>query len=133
MSALIKQAAEHWCYVAPLLRKPTNEDEYDELVEALDELLVLIEDNESHPLASLASHMGDLIEAYDEARRPMPKSNGLDVLRYLMQERGLSEADLSDVGSPDLISDILSGRCELDIHYIRALSDHFKVPPDVFF
>lgn len=132
MSALIKQAVEHWRYVAPLLRKPTNEDEYDALVEALDELLVLIEDNERHPLASLASHMGDLIEAYDEAHRPMPKGNGLDVLRYLMLERGLSEADLSDVGSPDLISDILSGRHELDIHYIRALSDHFKVPPEVF-
>ena len=132
MSALIEQAAEHWGYVAPLLRKPTKEDEYDALVEALDELLVLIEDNESHPLASLASYMGDLIEAYDEAHRPMPKSNGLDVLRYLMLERGLSEADLSDVGSPDLISDILSGRHELDIHCIRALSDHFKVPPEVF-
>ena len=133
MSALIEQAAEHWRYVAPLLRKPTNEDEYDALVEALDELLVLIADNESHPLASLASHIGDLIEAYDEAHRPMPKSNGLDVLRYLMLERGLSEADLSDVGSPDLISEILSGRRELDIHDIRALSNHFKVPPDVFF
>ena len=133
MSALIKQAAEHWRYVAPLLRKPANEDEYDELVEALDELLVLIEDNESHPLASLASHMGDLIEAYDEARRPMPKSNGLDVLRYLMLEHGLGEADLPDLGSPDLVSDILIGRRELDIHHIRALSDHFKVPPDVFF
>lgn len=91
------------------------------------------DDNESHSLASLASHMGDLIEAYDEAHRPMPKINGQDVLRYLMLERGLSEADLSEVGSPDLISDILSGRRKLDIHYVRALSDHFKVPPDVFF
>lgn len=133
MSALIEQAAEHWRYVAPLLRKPTSEDGYDELVEALDELLVLIEDNERHPLASLASHMGDLIETYDEARRPMPKSNGLDVLRYLMLEHGLGEADLPEVGSPDLVRDILSGRRERDIHHIRALSDHFNVPLDVFF
>jgi HTH-type transcriptional regulator/antitoxin HigA len=133
MSARLKQATEHWCYVAPLLRKPANEDEYDELVEALDELLVLIQDNESHPLASLASHMGDLIEAYDEAHRPMPKGNGLDVLRYLMLEHGLSEADLPEVGSPALLSDILSGRQELALHHIRALSDYFKVPPVVFF
>lgn len=32
MSALIKQASEHWRYVAPLLTKPTSEDDYDAMV-----------------------------------------------------------------------------------------------------
>ena len=39
MSVLIKKAAEHWEFVSPLLRKPKNEDDYDMLVQALDELL----------------------------------------------------------------------------------------------
>ena len=71
MSALIKQACEHWRYVAPLLSKPANEEDYDALVEALDELLAIVGDDEDHPLASLASHMGDMLLAYDEAHRPL--------------------------------------------------------------
>lgn len=132
MSALVKQAAEHWRYVAPLLRKPANEDDYDELVAALDELLDLIRDDEDHPLAGLASSMGDLIEAYDEARRPIPRGDGLDVLRYLMREHDLTEADLPEVGPPALVSELLNGQRELGLHHIRALSKHFDVPPDVF-
>ncbi|MNZ97176.1 Antitoxin HigA [compost metagenome] len=133
MSALIKQASEHWRYVAPLLSKPANEDDYDALVEALDELLGIVGDDEDHPLASLASHMGDLLEAYDEAHRPMPSGSGVDVLRYLMQEHGLSQTDLPEVGTQSVISEILSGKRQLNVRHIRGLSERFGVPADVFF
>ncbi len=133
MSALIKQASEHWRYVAPLLSKPANEDDYDALVEALDELLGIVGDDEDHPLASLASHMGDLLEAYDEAHRPMPRGSGVDVLRYLMQEHSLSQADLPEVGTQSVISEILSGKRQLNVRHIRGLSERFGVPADVFF
>ncbi|MCM2329916.1 MAG: helix-turn-helix domain-containing protein [Pseudomonas sagittaria] len=133
MSALIKQASEHWRYVAPLLSKPANEDDYDALVEALDELLGIVGDDEDHPLASLASHIGDLLEAYDEAHRPMPKGSGVEVLRYLMQEHGLSQADLPEVATQSVISEILGGKRQLNVRHIRALSERFGVPADVFF
>lgn len=133
MSALIKQASEHWRYVAPLLSKPVNEDDYDALVEALDELLGIVGDDEDHPLASLASHIGDLLEAYDEAHRPMPKGSGVEVLRYLMQEHGLSQADLPEVATQSVISEILGGKRQLNVRHIRALSERFGVPADVFF
>ena len=38
MNALVEQAAEHWQFVAPLLRKPKNDADYDGLVAALDTL-----------------------------------------------------------------------------------------------
>jgi len=133
MSALIKQASEHWRYVAPLLSKPANEDDYDALVEALDELLSIVGDDEDHPLASLASHIGDLLEAYDDAHRPMPKGSGVEVLRYLMQEHGLSQTDLPEVGTQSVISEILGGKRQLNVRHIRALSERFGVPADVFF
>ncbi|MDT4865490.1 hypothetical protein FQZ97_1002920 [compost metagenome] len=81
MSVLIKQASEHWRFVAPLLSMPTNEDDYDALVEELDELLAIVGDDEDHPLASLASRMGDLVEAYDEQHRPIPQISGVEALR----------------------------------------------------
>lgn len=133
MSALIKQASEHWRYVAPLLTRPANEDDYDALVEALDKLLAIVGDDEEHPLATLASHMGDLIEAYDEAHRPMPKVSGVEMLRYLMQEHGLTQADLPEVGAQSVVSELLSGKRQLNVRHIRALSERFGVPADVFF
>lgn len=132
MSTLIKQACEHWRYLAPLLSKPTNEEDYDALVEALDELLAIVGDDEDHPLASLVSHMGDLIEAYDEAHRPLPRASGVEVLRYLMQEHGLSQGDLPEVGTQSVISEILGGKRQLNVRHIRALSERFGVPADVF-
>ncbi|WP_018899633.1 hypothetical protein, partial [Rhizobium sp. 2MFCol3.1] len=57
--------------VAPLLTMPANETEYDRLVGQLDEILAEVGDDEDHPLALLASRMGDLVEAYDEKNRPI--------------------------------------------------------------
>ena len=132
MSALIKQASEHWQYVEPLLHKPASEADYDALVAALDELLVIVGDDEDHPLASLGGAMGDLLEAYDERQRPMPQASDVEVLRYLMQEHRLSQADLPEVGAQSVISEILGGKRQLNLRQIRALSERFGVSADVF-
>ncbi|WP_386082509.1 hypothetical protein ACFIOZ_04540 [Vreelandella sp. F11] len=56
--ALVEQATGHWVYLAPLLSDPYTEAEYDVQVEALDEILDLVGEDESQPLASLASSFG---------------------------------------------------------------------------
>ena len=132
MSALIKQASEHWQYVAPLLHRPASEADYDALVGVLDELLAIVGDDEDHPLASLASAMGDLLEDYDQRQRPMPQASGVEVLRYLMQEHRLSQADLPEVGAQSVISEILGGKRQLNVRQIRSLSERFGVSSDVF-
>ena len=132
MSALIEQAAAHWRFVAPLLDKPTTEADYDALIEALDEILALAGDDDHHPLASLASHMGDLLEAYDHAHRPMPEVTGAQALRYLMREHDLSQSDLSDVGTQSVVSEILAGKRQLNVRQIRVLSKRFGLPAEVF-
>jgi HTH-type transcriptional regulator/antitoxin HigA len=132
MSDLIKQACEHWRYVAPLLSKPTNQDDYDALVEALDELLGLVGDDEDHPLAGLASLVGDMIEAYDELHWPLPEIGGAEVLRYLMIEHGLRQEDLPEVATQSVISEVLAGKRQLNVRHVRALSDRFGVPVDAF-
>jgi HTH-type transcriptional regulator/antitoxin HigA len=133
MSVLIKQAAEHWHFVSPLLCKPKNEVDYDLLVNSLDELLELIGEDESNPLASLAAIMGGLIEAYDHEHRPMPKASGVDVLRYLMREHGLTQSDLPGVGAQSVVSEVLSGKRQLNLRQIRWLAERFSVKVDVFF
>jgi HTH-type transcriptional regulator/antitoxin HigA len=58
---LIKTVAEHWEFVSPLLRKPKNEEDYDALVQAVDEILEITGDDGSHPLASLVDIISDWI------------------------------------------------------------------------
>ena len=132
MSALIKQATEHWQYVSPLLQKPKTEADYDGLVEALDELTDMIGDDESHSLMSLVDILGDRIEAYDLEHRPIPRASGVDVLRSVMQEHGLTQSDLPGVGTQSVVSEILSGKRQLNVRQIRWLAEYFKVPVDMF-
>ncbi len=132
MTSLVQQAAAHWRFVAPLLNAPETEDDYDALVAALDELLELIGDDEEYPLASLASHMGDLIEAYDDSHRPMPEVSGADMLRHLMLWHGLDQSSLPEVGTQSVISEILSGKRRLNVRQIKALTARFGLPADLF-
>ena len=132
MTALLKKASQHWKYLAPLLTKPQNEEQYDTLVEALDALLAMVGDDEDHPLAGLAASIGDLIEAYDEANRPIPPVTGAEALRYLMREHRMTQNDLPEVGTQSVVSEILSGIRQLNVRQIRALAERFNVPADVF-
>ncbi|MHC8389819.1 helix-turn-helix domain-containing protein [Pseudomonas sp. MDT2-39-1] len=132
MSVLIKNAAEHWEFVSPLLRKPKNEDDYDTLVQALDELLEMTGVDESHPLMSLVDIIGDWIEEWDHKHRPMPEATGAEVLGYMMREHGLTQSDLPGVGTQSVISEILSGKRQLNLRQIRWLAERFNVPVAVF-
>ena len=132
MSALLKQATEHWRYVSPLLTPPQTESDYDVLVEALDELLDEIGDAEQHPLAALASQMGELIAAYDARHYQLPEAPAHEVLRFLMVEHGLNQGDLPEIGAQSVVSEILSGKRQLNVRHIRALADRFNVPGDLF-
>ncbi|MEJ5060350.1 MULTISPECIES: helix-turn-helix domain-containing protein [unclassified Pseudomonas] len=132
MSVLIKRAAEHWEFVSPLLRKPKNEDDYDKLVQALDELLEMTGLDENHPLMSLVEIIGDWIEEWDNKHHPMPKPSGADVLGYLMREHGLTQSDLPGVGTQSVVSEILSGKRQLNLRQIRWLSERFRVSVETF-
>ncbi|CAI8939480.1 HTH-type transcriptional regulator / antitoxin HigA [Pseudomonas sp. IT-196MI5] len=132
MSVLIKNAAEHWEFVSPLLRKPKNEDDYDTLVQALDELLEMTGVDESHPLMSLVDIIGDWIEEWDHKHHPMPEATGAEVLGYMMREHGLTQSDLPGVGPQSVVSEILSGKRQLNLRQIRWLAERFNVPVDVF-
>lgn len=132
MSVLIEQAVEHWEFVSPLLRKPKSEADYDVLVEAHDELLDIVGDDETHPLMGLVDIIGDWVEAYDLEHWPIPEVSGVEVLRSMMQEHGLTQSDLPGVGPQSVVSEILSGKRQLNVRQIRWLAEHFKVPVDMF-
>lgn len=125
------QIQTHWTNIAPLLTI-RNEREYNAAIKRMNELLDEIRTNEKHPLYSLLDTLGTLIHSYEEEHFPIHASTGADALRYLMNEHGLTQSDLPEVGSQGVVSEVLSGKRELNVRQIRALAKKFKVSTAVF-
>jgi len=131
MSISTKDIQSHWANIRPLLTI-RNEREYEQAVKRLNGLLDEIGASERHPLYELLDTLGTLIHAYEEKHHAMPESSGADLLRFFMEEHGLTQSDLSEVGSQGVVSEILTGKRELNIRQIRALAKRFGVSPAVF-
>src|SRR5258708_22838985 len=131
MIVIPKELQQHWTAVSSLL-SVRNEGEYEQAVERLNRLLDEVGTDEQHPLYTLLDTLGTLVYDYEEQHYPVPEASGPDVLRFLMEEHGLTQADLSEIASQGVISDILRGKRELNIRQIRALSERFHVSPAVF-
>ena len=127
----INELQTHWTNIAPLL-SIRNEREYNMAVKRLNELLDKIGDNEKHPLYGLLDTLGTLVHLYEEAHYPIPEATGAEVLRFLMDEHGLTQSGLPEIGSQGVVSEILNGRRELNVRQIRALGMKFKVSAAVF-
>ena len=131
MTLVNKELQVHWANIAPLL-SIRNEREYNAAIKRLNELLDEIGDNENHPLYSLLDTLGTLIHAYEEEHYPIPDATGTEVLRFLMDEHGLTQSDMPEVGSQGVISEILNGKRELNVRQIRSLAQRFGVSSAVF-
>ena len=131
MTLVNEELQAHWTNIAPLLTI-RNEREYNAAVKRLNELLDEIGDNEKHPLYSLLDTLGTLVHVYEEEHYPIPDVTGADVLRFLMDEHGLTQSDLPEIGSQGVISEILNGKRELNVRQIRSLAQRFKVSSAAF-
>jgi len=131
MTIFTNQIQSHWQNISPLLTI-RNEAEYETAVERMNELLDEIGTDESHPLYSLLDTLGTLIQAYEDEHYRIPEVKGADVLRFLMDEHGLTQSDLPEVGSQGVVSEILNGKRELNVRQMRALAERFKVSVAVF-
>lgn len=112
---------------------PINSDiEYDFAVRALNALLDAGAADEGHRLAPLADTLGDFVGEYDEAHHQLPHAAPADVLKYLMQENDVRQADLPEIGSQGVVSEVLNGKRELNVRQITQLARRFNVNPVVF-
>lgn len=109
-----------------------TEVEYNRAVTVLDEIVDEIGQQEAHPLADLAETLGLFIEAYENAHVPFSDSSAPEILRTLMEEHGLTQSDMSEIGSQGVVSEILSGKRDLNIRQITQLAARFGVSPAVF-
>ena len=131
MMTNVLELQDSWSRLAPIL-SIQNERDYTQSINQLNVLVDLVGTNDQHPLYSLLDTLGILIEAYEEEHIEIPDACGIEVLKYLMQEHSLSQADLPEVGSQGVVSEILTGKRELNLRQVKALSDRFHISPAVF-
>lgn len=132
MDTQLKEIAKVWPDIQPIFSVPHNEKDYNKLVDFLDSLIDEVGNNENHPLASLLETIGSLIETYESQYTKEIEGNPIDALNALMEEHGLKQSDLSEIGSQGVVSEILSGKRQLNVRQIKILSKRFKVSPAVF-
>lgn len=121
-----------WPVFSDILSYPETDDDLDRLADFCDYLIDRIGEDGNHPLTGLLDIAGTLIENYEREHIPEPQGTPLGCLKYLMQEHGLKQKDMTELGSPGVISEILSGKRELNKRQIRALSERFGCSPAVF-
>jgi HTH-type transcriptional regulator/antitoxin HigA len=126
-----KDLQTHWVTLQPYLTI-RNEREYDLAIKRLNALLDEIGNNERHPLYGLLDTLGTLIQVYEEKHHPIPECSGAEMLEFLMEEHGLTQSDLAEVGSQGVVSELLNGKRQLNVRQIRILAKRFHVSPAVF-
>lgn len=109
-----------------------DEAHYRQMTATLEALLDEAGGNGTHPAMGLVDIVGDLIEDYEAEHHPLPDVTGVQALKFLMEQHGLKQSDLHEIGSQGVVSEILTGKRELNIRQVRALSERFGVSPATF-
>jgi HTH-type transcriptional regulator/antitoxin HigA len=110
-----------------------SEKQYRKMVELADMLSDVIGSSKKHPLLNLFELASELIRAYDLEHFDVPDAKPQELLSFLMEQHGIKQSDLPEVGNQSVVSQILSGARELNVRQINSLAKRFKLPAGVFF
>jgi len=88
--------------------------------------------NKKHPLYDLLDLLVPRVEEYERKHHPIPDATAAEVLRFLMEQHGLTQGDVPEVGTQSVVSEVLSGRRRLNVGQIERLSARFRVSPAAF-
>ncbi len=132
MNSQLENISKVWPTVKAIFSVPHSEKDYQALVKALDTLIDEVGNNQNHKLAPVMETIGNLIENYEAQEYKIKESSPVEALKYLMQEHGLKQSDLKEIGSQGVVSEILTGKRTLNIEQVKKISNKFHVSPLVF-
>jgi HTH-type transcriptional regulator/antitoxin HigA len=107
-------------------------EDYEKAVMVVDEILDNIGEDECHPLAELAEALSVFIESYEDTHIQSSAVSTMTVLKSLVKEHRLNQVDLPELGTQGVVSEILSGKRDLNVRQIKFLAKQFGVSPSVF-
>jgi HTH-type transcriptional regulator / antitoxin HigA len=118
----------------PGLSGPVRGDpHYDKLLAFVDEMFEKFGHDDQHPIFTLVSLVAERIREYEDRQHPWPDSaTPAACLAFLMESHGLNQKDLPEVGTQSVVSEILSGKRQINLRQAAALARRFGVPIEVF-
>ena len=73
-----------------------------------------------------------LLEAYEKQKWPARAVSVPDLIRYAMEQHGLSPADMAPIlGTRSRVTEVLKGQRRLTVEMIRRLHDRLGLPADL--
>lgn len=106
--------------------------EYNRAITSLNQLMDAGAADENHQLAGVLHVLGMLIGEYEDRNSTPATVKPEDMLRFLMEQHRLSQSDLPEIGSQGVVSEVLSGKRELNLRQVKALAGRFNLPMEAF-
>lgn len=97
-----------------------DEAHYARMTEMLEALLDETRGDDNHPAMGLVDSVGDLFADYEAEHYSLPETTGVQALKLLMEQHGLKQSDLPEIGSQGVVSEIPAGKRELNIRMNAA-------------
>jgi HTH-type transcriptional regulator/antitoxin HigA len=113
------------------LRPIRSDEELTRAIAVINSLITrALDDGEQDYLDVLS----DIVEKYEAAEHPMPPVSDAEMLRHLIDARGITQSKLAaDTGILDsTISEVLNGKRQLTRKQVHAMAKYFGVRPGVF-
>ena len=108
-----------------------NLKEFDRMAEKLEELT--FKKNATREEKELARLLEKLVMAYDDEHYSFPDQPPHEMVNYLMEQRGLKQADLVPVlGSRAQVSDLVNGKRGISKAQVKKLATYFGVSAELF-
>ena len=106
-----------------------DEAHYAQLLEVAESMMDDPVAMESGALGGLVALLGDRIQEYEERVHPWPDaSTPATRLAFLMEQHGLRQTDLPEIGAQSVVSAVLSGKRALNLRQTQALAQRFGIP-----
>jgi len=133
MGALVIDNKKYARVLAKVLpRVITTDDEHERMLAEVEKLM----DKGAHRTAEEGAAldlMAHLIRDYEEEHHPLPNPSPHEMLVYLMQQRGLKQADLLSIfKSRGYVSDVVNAKRAISRVHAKQLAEFFKVSANLF-
>jgi len=133
MGALVIDNKKYARVLAKVLPKVIATDEEDERMLAAVEKLMDKGERRTPEEDAALELMVRLIKDYEEERHPLPDSSPREMLVYLMEQRGLKQADLLPIfKSRGYVSDVVTAKRAISKAHAKELAAFFKVSVNLF-
>ena len=108
-----------------------SEDHLEEAQKVIDQLLA--KDKLNYGEEMYLDALSDLVASYEDQHHPIAPASDTDMLRHLMDAKGVNQAQLSrEAGiAKSTVSEVLAGKKDFTRKIIRKLADYFSVDVSV--